>query len=99
MRLDDRESAIQLLLETEPSRPEFLVDSLRACLIAATVSPAAFQDSIKLVRMNLWNDLGEGEGGGYESSRVHSDRIFVTPGRKNGMKIERKSPTLGRKLD
>ena len=51
--LKQTDRAVQLLLETEPSSPQFYSDSLKACLAASVRSSGASQSTIKLVATNL----------------------------------------------
>lgn len=50
--LGQKEKAIELLLETPPESPNFHHDSLKAAVIAASISPETFQNTLKMVATN-----------------------------------------------
>jgi hypothetical protein len=45
------EKAVELLLETPATHPNYIADSLRACLVAATISPSTFKDTVRTRRV------------------------------------------------
>eukprot|EP01028_Stygiella_incarcerata_P005600 TRINITY_DN234_c0_g8_i1.p1 TRINITY_DN234_c0_g8~~TRINITY_DN234_c0_g8_i1.p1 ORF type:complete len:1272 (-),score=384.83 TRINITY_DN234_c0_g8_i1:132-3830(-) len=48
-----REEAIGILLATTPKDPEFKANNLKACLIAASISPLFLEQTVKLASGNL----------------------------------------------
>mmetsp|Transcript_36033 Transcript_36033/g.101454 ORF Transcript_36033/g.101454 Transcript_36033/m.101454 type:complete len:359 (+) Transcript_36033:138-1214(+) len=46
------DNAINLLLETPPENPNYLVDGLKACVVAAAVSPNEFHNTCHVIAVN-----------------------------------------------
>jgi hypothetical protein len=44
---------MEMLLETPSSNPQFFIDALKACIVAASINPASFGNTVKLVATNL----------------------------------------------
>lgn len=62
LTLGEKDKAIDLLLETPSENPQFYADALKACVVAASVSPTTFQNTVKLVATNLISNDAIEEG-------------------------------------
>jgi hypothetical protein len=45
--LGKRERAIQILLDTPTDAPQYYQEALKACVVAAAISPTHFQDTVR----------------------------------------------------
>jgi WD repeat-containing protein 11 len=62
LMLGEKDKAVDLLLETPPENTNFYADALKACVVAASVSPTTFQNTVKLVATNLISNDAIEEG-------------------------------------
>ena len=53
LTLGQKEKAMELLLETPPDNPMYYADVLKACVVAASLSPDTFRNTVKLVATSL----------------------------------------------
>jgi len=51
--LKKHDQAVQLLLDTDATHPQYLTDNLKACLISAVHNSSEYQSTMKLVATNL----------------------------------------------
>lgn len=50
---NNKKQAIDLLLESQPNNSQSFFDSLKACIVAATIDTETFHNTVKLVATNL----------------------------------------------
>lgn len=53
LTLGQKDKAMELLLETPPDNPMYYADVLKACVVAASLSPDTFRNTVKLVATSL----------------------------------------------
>ncbi|KNC52246.1 bromodomain and WD repeat-containing protein 2 [Thecamonas trahens ATCC 50062] len=53
IQLGEYPAAVRMLLETPVDHPAYMVDSLKACLVSAVMSPHSFVSTVKLVATDL----------------------------------------------